>query len=136
MKHTVAAAATVLVLSLACGGADVQGVSLTVDGSPWAVDTCTSGAALGFDGVELTGTDGSRLRFATRPDGTADVIYLVAGSTTGPNLGNCAVMAFNQTNLTINDVKALQGGGTVSCSGGDHAVDGLVAVDRCAVPLF
>lgn len=123
---------------LACGGmsADVQGTSLTLDGAPWPVDLCTSGEAVGFDGIELTGTDGSRLRFETNPSGTADVYYLAPGASSGPHLGACATAAFNRTGLTVNDIVALEGGGTVACEGGEHSLSGTVAVARCAVPLF
>lgn len=125
-------------LALACGGlaADVDGTSLTVDGSAWAVETCTNGQVRGFPGIELSGVDGSRLRFATQPDGTVEVFYLSPGATTGASLGVCGAMAFEQTGLTVNDVKGLRGGGSVACEGGAHSVTGVVQVDRCATALF
>lgn len=122
---------------LACAGlaSDVRGTNLTIDGAGWQVETCESGAVHNFNGIQLTGTDGRRVRLETRPDGTAQVYLLEAGATTGADLGSCATGAFETTGLTVNDIVALQGQATLACDG-DTKMMGTVQVDRCATPLF
>lgn len=127
-----------LFFTLACSGlgAGVDGTALTVDGSPWAVDTCESGAVHGFSGVELSGMDGRRLRVQTLPDGQAQVYLFDVGAATGQDLGVCGTASFRPTGLTVNDIVALEGGGGLSCTGGPVEVVGEVQVTRCATPLF
>ena len=121
---------------LACSGADVSGVHLKLDGEIWQVEGCESGQPMGFSGIELKGLDRSRIRLVSNPTGTGNVIYFAADSQTGRDLGACAVVAFEEGNLTINEVKSLNGGGTVDCKGGKRSLTGTVAVKDCAVPLF
>lgn len=122
---------------LACAGleADVAGTHVSVGGQPWPVELCESGAVYGFEGIQLQGSDGRRLRIVTQADGTAEVVLFDVGAPTGTSFGNCATAAFTTTGLTVNDIVALQGAATLTCTG-EPTVDGAVQVDRCATPLF
>ena len=137
-RAALAALLPVFVFSLACAGLepDVGGTLLAIDGEAWTATACQSGEVFGFEGVQLEGADGRRVRLHVQPDGKAEVIVMQAGQTTGTSLGACAEVAFERTGLTINDVVALEGGGQVACTGGEVSVEGEVAVSNCATPLF
>ncbi len=123
-------------LLLACGGlgADLSGTDLQLQGKPWKVDTCMSGQPLGFRGVFLTSKDSGGVNIITKPDGTAEVVLIQNAKLI--KMGNCAQVRFEETSLTVNDVKALRGGGTLDCEANGVTLKGTVAVDRCAVPLL
>ena len=127
----------VLFFGLACAGmaSDVQGTAVMIDGTPWAVDICESGAVHNFDGIELRGMDGRRLRIQTKSDGKANIFLLEQGADVGKDLGTCGTGAFHTTGLTINSIVALAGEATIACEG-EVAVQGTIKVDRCATPLF
>lgn len=123
---------------LACGGlaADVSASNLAMDGGPWALESCYNGASRGFMGIELVGMDKARVRFESRADGKVNVYLMEPGGAEWIELGDCGTMSFEETNVTVNDVKGLRGGGTVQCEGGAHTLTGTVQVDRCATDLF
>jgi hypothetical protein len=130
------AGAVCLAFALACGGADLTGVSLTLDGDPWPVESCTNGAPKGFAGIELVGVDANRLRIVTHPTGSAEVIYFAPGSEKGNSMGQCGTASFEEGNIEVNGVKGLNGGGAFDCKKGKHSLQGAIQVKNCAVPLF
>lgn len=127
--RTVAIAAALLALSLACAGV-IEG-NLTLDGQPFNASTCRSGTPSGFTGVDLIDdATGDKLRVAQQLDGTANVLYFPGGAGTGTDLGTCGTVLVTTQNSTINDVVNVMGDANLSCSGA-YTVAGQMHFENC-----
>ncbi|MBK8259375.1 MAG: hypothetical protein IPK82_42810 [Polyangiaceae bacterium] len=105
--------------------------SVTVDGKPFSAESCRSGQAAGFTGVDLVGTDGSRLRLVTMPNGQAAAHIFAPGAATSTELGACGPFTVERQNSQINDIYNVKGTATLSCTSGGHSVSGTITFENC-----
>lgn len=105
--------------------------SLDVDGKKFELDSCRSGQAFGFSGVELRSKAGDKLRLVQTPTGEGAVLLFPSGASTGIELGKCGPFAVHQQNSTINDIKNVEGKATLDCAVNGHTVKGEVSFGNC-----
>jgi hypothetical protein len=101
--------------------------NLMVDGKRFSPNSCGSGKALGFYGVEFTDSLGERLRLANAIDGSFEAVYFPSGNQIGEKLGQCG-------NLTLKDGMRLDwvdGSAKLACESGKHKVSGGVDFALC-----
>lgn len=104
---------------------------ITIDGKAEAVETCRSGQALGFRGVELTTASGNRVRAQATMTGDAEVALLAAGAQTGTAIPGCATLTVADQNSTINDIRNVAGVLTLACSSSTPSLVGTVKFANC-----
>jgi hypothetical protein len=100
---------------------------VTVDGSPFKLDSCRSGQVYNFAGVELVAEDGRKLRLVMQPDGSADAYVFASGSATGDKVGSCGPVTVGQQNSTINNVRNVEGEARLDCA----RIKGNVKFENC-----
>jgi hypothetical protein len=122
-----------LAVALGLGGACRNKLTgeLVVDGLPLTVQSCRSGEAGGFFGVDLVETDGRKLRLVALPSGQASALLFEPGATTAVELGPCGVMSISRQNSTVNDVRNVMGRMTLGCASAGHAVKGALTFENC-----
>ncbi len=105
--------------------------NLQVDGTNFAVAQCRSGQALGFSGIELTDTNGRRLRLLANADGTCTAAIFKGDSTTGDRLGPCGVLTMEAQSSRINSIVNVKGTAKLACEAVGHKVDGNIEFENC-----
>lgn len=118
-------------LALGAGCKAKLGGDLTVDGKPFTLDSCRSGQAFGFSGVDLLDPDGKKLRLVVNPNGTGAAIVFPPGATVGEEVGPCGPLTVTAQNSTINSIKNVEGSATLDCTRGAHAIKGSVTFENC-----
>ncbi len=134
MRTGISASAAVLLFAVVAGGTGCKNkieASLRVDDGTFYPDSCRSGQALGFSGVELTGNLGNRLRLVSTPDGASQVFYFAKGAATGDAVGACGPLVVTRQNSTINSITNVEGHATLKCEGAGHKVEGTVSFSNC-----
>jgi hypothetical protein len=105
---------------------------MEVNGEKVTFGSCRNGAVYGFRGVELSGSNGIRLRLGLLPTGAAGVIVMPKGETVGKELGvECGTLQLSDQNSTVNDVKNVQGKAVLDCEGHGFKVKGEVSFENC-----
>jgi hypothetical protein len=99
--------------------------SLTVNSSPFSVTHCTSGQLSGFNGVDVLGVDGSRLRLVEEVDGSETVIQMGTGAQPVTMKG-CGKIDVEPSNVSVNGVRVLRGSAQMDCTEGALHVAGNV----------
>ena len=105
--------------------------TLQVDGNNFAVAQCRSGQAFGFSGIELTDSNGRRLRLFADPDGTCTAALFNGDSATGDRLGQCGVLTMTAQSSRINSINNVEGTAKLSCEAGTHKVACNVEFENC-----
>jgi hypothetical protein len=105
--------------------------ALRVDDAPFPFDYCLSGDAVGLQGVELEGTDGSRLRLVQEADGTGTVIRMPTGAAP-VTMKSCGTVAVERLREGQDGRYAFRGVARVDCASGASRVAGSVSF-RCGV---
>ncbi len=134
MRTGIPAYAAALLLVVVAGGAGCKNkidAKLKLDDGNFYPDSCRSGQALGFQGVQLTDVTGNRLRLVITPAGTSEVFYFAKGAETGDEVGPCGPLTVTRQNSTINDVTNVEGHATLKCEGGGHKLAGTVTFSNC-----
>ena len=104
---------------------------LTVDGKPFTAESCRSGQASGFSGVDLVDADGRKLRLVQIPNGTGAAILFPPGATVGDEVGGCGPLSVSTQSSTINNIRNVEGSATLECSNPKHSVKGAVTFENC-----
>lgn len=103
-----------------------------VNGETLSFSSCRNGAVHGFRGVELSATNGMRLRLGVLPTGAAGGIIMPAGEMRGVELGTeCGSLSLSDQNSTVNDVKNVEGKAVLDCEGQGFKVKGEVSFENC-----
>jgi hypothetical protein len=105
--------------------------TLQIDGTPFAITQCRSGQAFGFSGIELSDSNGRRLRLFASPDGTTSAALFKGASNTGDRLGNCGVLTMEAQSSRINSIVNVKGTARLDCDTGTHKVSGNVEFENC-----
>jgi hypothetical protein len=106
--------------------------SVEVNGEKLSFSSCRNGAVHGYRGVELTASNGTRLRIGVLPTGAAGVIIMPKGQTVGTELGTaCGSLNISDQNSTVNDVKNVEGKAVLDCEGNGFKVKGEVSFENC-----
>lgn len=106
--------------------------SVDVNGEKVTFGSCRNGAVYGFRGVELSGSNGMRLRLGLLPTGAAGVIVMPKGENVGKDLGiECGTLNLSDQNSTVNDVKNVQGKAILDCEGQGYKIKGEVSFENC-----
>jgi len=122
--------ATVLVVCGACS--NKLGGSIEINGEKVTFGACRSGAVYGFRGVELTGSNGMRLRLGVLPTGAAGVIVMPKGADVGKELDvPCGSLVLSDQHSTINDVKNVEGKAVLDCEADGFKVKGEITFENC-----
>jgi hypothetical protein len=104
---------------------------LAVDGNKVGLSSCRNGTVYNFRGVELTLSDGTKLRVAVTPTNEAEVYLIPAGGGKGSELGRCGTIQIEDQNSTINDVRNVEGKVTLDCTGDGATLKGSVSFENC-----
>ncbi len=132
MRQTLAFGILVVASLLACKSKSSG--TITVNGAPFAVDTCRSGQANmpKFSGVDFLDSGGRRVRFLQQPDGKVQVYFFPPGSTFTDMLGEgCGSMVMELQNSEVNGVKNIKGSVTANCTGGGNTVVASMTFENC-----
>lgn len=104
---------------------------LDVGGKKFEPESCRSGQALGFSGVELTAKDGRRVRIAQSASGKGQFIVFEKGEVAGVELGECGPFQLETQNSTINNIRNVKGNATLECEANGIAVKGAITFENC-----
>jgi hypothetical protein len=89
--------------------------ALSLNAAPYTVARCVSGQLTGFNGVDVMGVDGSRLRLVKELDGSGTVIHM--GTAANPvTMKACSKIDVQPANVSVNDVRVLRGSAQVDCT--------------------
>ena len=106
--------------------------SVEVNGETLKIESCRNGAVHGYRGVELTASNGMRLRVGALPTGAAGVIVMPPGATVGTELGvGCGSLTISDQNSTVNNVKNVEGKAVLDCEAAGFKVKGQVTFANC-----
>jgi hypothetical protein len=106
--------------------------SMEVNGEKVGFNSCRNGLVYGFRGVELSASNGMRLRLGLLPTGEAGVIVMPKGESVGKELGvECGSLTISDQNSTVNDVKNVQGKAVLDCEGQGYKVKGEASFENC-----
>jgi hypothetical protein len=106
--------------------------SVEVNGEKIAFNSCRNGAVYGFRGVELSGSNGMRLRLGLLPTGAVGVIVMPKGESVGKELGvECGTLNISDQNSTVNDVKNVHGKAILQCESQGYKLKGEVSFENC-----
>lgn len=120
-----------LLLIVAVGCQSKVTGSLRVDGAPFAVAHCRSGQAFGFSGIELTDSNGRRLRLLANADGTCTAAIFKSNSATGDSLGPCGKLTMEAQSSRINQIVNVKGNAKLDCKSAGHTVTGDIEFENC-----
>jgi hypothetical protein len=101
--------------------------SLSVNAAPFSPTHCMSGQLAGFNGVDVLGVDGSRLRLVQEVDGSSTVIQMGTGATP-VTMKACGKIDVQPSNITINGVRVMRGTAQLDCTSGQLHVAGNVSL--------
>jgi hypothetical protein len=104
---------------------------LDVAGSKFVPESCRSGQALGFSGVELTAKDGRRIRVAQTASGDGFAIFFGPEDVSGTELGRCGPFQLETQSSTINNIRNVKGTAKLDCGTADIKVSGSVTFENC-----
>jgi hypothetical protein len=123
----------VTVVVAVCGACSNKlGGSVEVNGEKVTFGSCRSGAVYGFRGVELSGSNGMRLRLGLIPTGAAGVIVMPKGADVGKDLGvACGTLTLSDQNSTVNGVKNVEGKAVLDCEAEGFKLKGEVSFKNC-----
>ena len=107
------------------------GGSMTVDGQPFAVSECRSGAAFSFSGIQFADATGKRLRLMQEAGGGVTVALFQPGAPRGDTFGACGTIQIETQNSTINNIRNVKGKVDLSCEGGGHKLVGSLSFENC-----
>src|SRR5688572_5796363 len=96
--------------------------TVTLDGKPFAIESCRSGEATGFSGVDLLQSDGTKLRLVSMPNGQAEVHVFAPGAATSSELGACGPFSVERQNSRINNIHNVMGSASLSCTKNGRSV--------------
>jgi hypothetical protein len=99
--------------------------ALTVNSSPYSVTHCLSGQLSGFNGVDVLGVDGSRVRLVEEVDGSETVIQMGTGATP-VTMKACGKIDVQPANVVVNGVRVVRGTAQMDCTSGELHVAGNV----------
>jgi hypothetical protein len=106
--------------------------SVEVNGEKLSISSCRNGAVYGFRGVELSASNGTRLRVGALPTGAAGVIVMAKGASVGTELDvPCGSLVISDQNSTVNDVKNVEGKAVLECEAAGFKVKGSVTFENC-----
>ena len=105
--------------------------NLQLDGQPFAVKSCRSGQAFGFNGVEISDAGGRRIRMFTNPDGSTNAALFEPGALMGANLGPCGALSAQAQSSRINSIVNLKGSAQLSCELNGHKLAGNLEFENC-----
>jgi len=105
--------------------------SITLDGKAFSPESCRSGQASGFNGVDLVGGDGTKLRLVSLPNGQSSALLFPAGAATAIELGSCGTFSVERQNSQINEIHNVKGSATLSCSVDGHSAAGSASFENC-----
>ncbi|HEY0254903.1 MAG TPA: hypothetical protein VGC41_25430 [Kofleriaceae bacterium] len=118
-------------IGLAACTSHVSG-DLTVDGTPFKVTTCRSGAAYNFSGLQITNDQGIQLRVMQKVDGTVAVAVFAPNAAKGDTVSdNCGTIKIETQNSKINNVRNVEGSINLACEGAGHKVAGSLTFENC-----
>ncbi|MBK7580680.1 MAG: hypothetical protein IPI67_10790 [Myxococcales bacterium] len=132
MRSTFVLGVFVLAALLACKSKSSG--TITVNGAPFAIDSCKSGQANmpQFGGVDFLDSAGQRVRFLQQPTGQVQVFFFPAGASRTDMLGEgCGTMTMETQNSEVNGVKNIKGTVSANCTGGGNTVVATVAFENC-----
>ncbi len=125
-----AAVLAAMVILVACTS-HVDG-TITLDGKPFKVAECRSGAAYNFSGIQLADAAKTELRIMQKVDGTIAVAVFAPGAARGDTIGgDCGTIAIKTQSSTINNVRNVEGHAKLSCAGAGHTIEGAVDFENC-----
>ena len=120
-----------LVLVAALGCTNKLGGDVVVNDEKLELDSCHSGVAYGFRGVEVVAKSGVRVRVGATPTGEAHVFVMLAGAEVGKDLGACGSFQISDQNSTVNDVKNVEGKATFDCAAEGITAKGSFTFENC-----
>jgi hypothetical protein len=124
--------ALLLSVSVIVGCASKVEGTLQVDGAPFQVERCRSGAALGFPGIALVHGDGRSIRLlASQRDGSVAAALIPAGAAVGIDLGPCGSIELREQSSNVNNIQNQQGSATLSCEREGHQLSGSIRFENC-----
>ena len=101
--------------------------TLNVNATPYPAIRCSAGQANGFNGVDVYGSDGSRIRFVAEVDGTSSVIYFTpAAGAAGVTMKGCSTLNVRPSGVVVNGVAMVNGNAKVACQAGAVRIDGFI----------
>ncbi len=104
---------------------------LDVAGSKFIPESCRSGQALGFSGVELTAKDGRRIRVAQTASGDGFAIFFGPDDVSGVELGRCGPFQMETQSSTINNICNVKGTAKLDCGTPEIKVSGSITFENC-----
>ena len=104
---------------------------LDVKGEKFVPESCRSGQALGFSGVELSAKDGRRVRIAQTAAGDGMAIFFAANETKGIELGKCGAFSIEKQSSRINDIYNVKGSATMECDAEGVSIKGSITFENC-----
>lgn len=103
---------------------------MLVNRQRWIVARCESAARAGFYGVDLTGTNGERVRIIPQPDETAQVV-LFTRTGDAVRMDGCARAQMPPTRTKINGISTVDGWATFACDFSGQTIEGRVEFETC-----
>ncbi len=106
--------------------------NVEVNGEKVGFNSCRNGLVYGFRGVELSGSNGMKLRLGHSPTGEMGVIVFAKGESVGKELRvPCGSLSLSDQNSTVNDVKNIQGKAVLDCTAEGYTLKGEVSFENC-----
>jgi len=118
----------------ACNMTPMVKSAMLVDHQRWTVARCESAVRDGFYGVDLTGTNGDRVRIIPQPDETAQVVLFhpeATGDMPPIRMNDCARSRMPRTGMKINNVQTMDGWATFDCNVNGRTIEGRVDFQTC-----
>jgi hypothetical protein len=106
-----------------------QVVDLTIDGAPFRLEKCTSGASQGFHGAELVGVDGTRVRLVAEVDGSSKVIVFRPFTERGVVLEGCSRVEMESR--VSRYATHVRGRASVLCDDKGTRIEGTALLQTC-----
>lgn len=122
----------IMLVAIACGCTSKVAGTLKLDGQPFMATECRSGAAFNFSGIQLADASSRTLRLVQRVDGGISAAVFAPGQAKGDMFdGNCGTIEIHTQNSRINNIRNVEGKATLSCSSGEHTLDGTIEFENC-----
>jgi hypothetical protein len=123
-------AAVILVIVAACTS-HVDG-TITLDGAPFKVTECRSGAVHNFSGIQLADEHSTQLRILQNVDGTIAVAVFPNNALKGDTIGtDCGTIRIESQSSRINNIRNVEGAVKLSCTGAGHTIEGSLNFENC-----
>jgi hypothetical protein len=104
-------------------------VELAIDGARLRYEGCSNGATQGYNGAEIRGADGTRVRLVSEVDGGSKVIVFRPGAERGVVLEGCSRVDMTQS--TSRRGGSVRGRASVLCDDKGIHVEGTVLLGSC-----